>query len=123
MSVSPARKEGFVSKILTVALVGVVLILFVAVAGSYFHWLRGTGSYRIDLAGIIVDKRTTFHESRFGSSMDRILIIEEKDGKRTQVFVNQWVFGQAETGLWFERSKGADKVLPADPSKAKATSH
>ena len=122
MSAYPARKEGFISKLLTVALIVVVVILLIAIACAYYSWIRGTGAYRADLAGKIVDKQTTFHESRFGSSMDRILIIEERDGKRTQVVVNEWVFGQAETGLWFERGKGVDQIMPSAPSKARPTS-
>lgn len=109
MPETEVRKEGFISQLLTMAAVGGLLVFIFAVP-----WLQNAGTYKKGLSGKIVDKKTTFLESKQGSSVDRKLIIEEVSGKRTPVFVNERVFGQAEIGMRFERSQAGDQVRSAD---------
>ena len=112
MPAPAGRKERVAYLLANIALVLISLFLVALIVGTYYYWIQGTGSYRADMAGKIVEKRTTFNESSFGSSMNRILIIEESDGKRTQLLVNERVFDQARIGARLERTHGVDKVIP-----------
>jgi hypothetical protein len=88
------------------------IVLTAAVTITYQRF-TSTGRYRREYSGRIVDKQTRFYESERGSSMGRYLIIEEKDGRRSEVIVSEDIYNQASVGMWIERSDRGTELVPS----------
>ena len=94
------RKDSFFSKLGTTMVVILVLILCVGLAGTFYQWLNNAGPYRTNLTGKILDKQPHLHETQYGSATDWQIMIEEPDGKRTTVLVDEKIYQQAQIGQW-----------------------
>ena len=118
-----------VSKLLELALTRSLTIMeggclltaltFMLVTGVIVLYQRCTSTelYRREYSGIVVDKLTTLHESLEGSSYELFLVIEEKDGNRSQVSVSEGVYTGAEKGMRIQRTRSGVRVSPAETKR------
>ncbi len=93
-------------------IIALVIVITAAVTITYQRFTL-TGTYRNEFSGRIIDKVTRYHESDEGSSRERHLIIEDRGGKRSEVYVTEDIYGRANIGMWIEKSdKGVNLVPP-----------
>ena len=71
-----------------------------------------TNPYRREYSGTVVDKLTVLHESKEGSSYEMFLVIEERNGNRSQISVSEGVYTSARIGMWIKRNRTGVQLTP-----------
>ena len=70
----------------------------------YRQQTSSSGIYRTEYEGRVIDKFATFVEKRTGSSVSRVLLIEDRKGLRFEVAVNRELFERVQKGMWIKSS-------------------
>lgn len=116
------KKDSILSSLGTI-LVGILLLIAIAgLLGMFYQWLNNAGPYRTNLTGKILDKQQVFHESQLGSGTDWQLMIEEPDGKRTTVRVNEKIYQQAQIGQWLIKDGLKFTLASKEPNSERQSS-
>jgi hypothetical protein len=72
-----------------------------------------TGIYRTEYEGRVIEKSETFMETREGSLVRRRLLIEDREGVRFEVAVDEELYRRVQKGMWIKRaSRGAELSWP-----------
>ena len=90
------RLTNFVEGIVWAAVTLALVVLSFIVANRFYE----VQSY----AGKVADKFTQREETQYGGIIDYYLIVEEENGKRLQVRVNNSLYQQAQIGMGIEKS-------------------
>lgn len=64
------------------------------------------GAFRREYEGLVVDKSETFVETRYGSAVRRRLLIQDKEGARFEVAVDEELYKRALKGMWIKKESG-----------------
>jgi len=89
------RLTNFVEGIVWAAVALALVVLSFIVANRFYE----EQSY----AGKVADKFTQRAETQYGGIIDYYLIVEEKNGKRLKVRVNNHLYQQAQIGMEIEK--------------------
>src|SRR5689334_23016518 len=89
---------GFLAAVLIVVVVGGMIVLF-------NQRRTGTGLYRSEYEGRIVEKFLIPHDSQTGSSAERAFLIKGKNGEQFRVIVGRDLYDRAEVGMWVRRDR------------------
>lgn len=93
--------------LLTSVLIGILTITLMVTQKC-----NSTGFYSGNYEGIVIDKGIISHESLQGSSVERYLVIKDRDGKQFSVYVTRDVYKRAEIGVWIRKTKDGQELSP-----------
>lgn len=100
-----------------ILLCSMLLCVVSAIVIKYRHFYKSTGPYRREYVGRIVEKTIWPNNTLEGSFVDRCLIIEEKGGSRSFVYVREDTFARAQPGQWIRRTQKGIQLFSTDPTE------
>jgi hypothetical protein len=101
-----------------VCLIGVTLLVLTIAVLFIYERTASTGAYRPEVSGRVVDKMMRFYESDEGSSVERLLIIDEENGSRSAIVVGEKVYEKAMVGMRFKKGRSGVELHPDETTRA-----
>src|SRR5688572_29781859 len=94
-----------------------VLVVLLTITAMVFQKCNSKGFYRGNYEGKVIDKGIITHESLTGSSVERYLVIEGKDGALFSVYVTSTLYERAQIGVWIRKTKTDQELSPTISSR------
>jgi hypothetical protein len=107
-------KEKFIDIKGAILLLAIAIPLLAIGFANCYQKISSTGLHRTIYEGQIIDKSATLRESRFGSSIIRKLLIENKNGSRFEIIVSPEVYERAQIGKQIKSNKSGVEILQAE---------
>jgi hypothetical protein len=98
-------------------LVTSVLIVILTIALMVTQKCNSTGFYKGNYEGQVIDKGIVSHESLTGSSVERYLVLEGKNGEQFSVYVTRAIYEGAQIGMWIRKTKTSQELSPTISSR------
>ncbi len=90
-------------------------LVFFIIGMSYWWYRCSMVSRPLNFSGKILAKHINVQESNYGTSLDRIIVIEDEKGEQKNIFVTESNYAKCEIGKWIVKDKNGFRIYQSNP--------